>query len=551
MYITGVGKLIVKYKRIVYNIFSVIISIANLVIFFVTLFYIERELLKMGTLIKKIDFTKKKNIYICLGILATIFLIPFLIPHFALDSYPLLSSGYHDYAIIFIKSNRIISALFYEIFNFICLPYNTLSIVSTLVSGLLLVISAITFGNMVINNRAKIQEKNYIMIYIISFLCFFNFLNMELFVFMESFVMCLGIFLIVKSIENFTSYKKHKYWYSILYLITSMYCYQGIICLFIPLCLIIIYLKYINNDNINYKQMLKEMLLLGVFYATVLLITYFSIFVISYLFNIIETKTIGINIFKNISITINLFKDTMHNLYGLFSTKIFYLTIFILFIVYIFVKLNINDDNKIIKIGYLIFTITVCIILPFIPNLVMSTKANYSAARMSSSIGLIIPIIMFFIIFDYNKINIKTVKYILQLVIMMFLIYTGYQYNNNLQLSISTYRQDREEMNLIYEEIVVYEKKQNIKIKDIYFGKDPSVNYYYHSNKGNYNGFNLRLMAIDWAIPSAFNGFNKSNYKFILLDEKTIQDKFNNINYDKFDEKQLIFFNDKVYLYLY
>ena len=198
---------------------------------------------------------------------------------------------------------------------------------------------------------------------------------------------------------------------------------------------------------------------------------------------------------------------------------------------------------------YIFFIILCCLIFAYVPNIFMSSSNNYIAARMVISIGIIIPLISIYIIINYNYKLDKIVKYILIFVTFINFTYLGYNYLKNYKLGLETYRRDQDYILSITNKIREYESKNKIKIKNIYYGNDMAV--YYHYNDGVSNGFNYCIQSVDWAFIGYLNYMLGKNCNFYPLDKNEVDELFGQVDYNNYDDKQLIFDGNTLYLLLY
>lgn len=506
-------------------------------------FILEKIKLKTEKIVSYI-LSSKFKIFIFTFILGLIFVFPFLQPHFSLDSYTLVESGYLEYIGNFLKSARLVSSFMYVIFDLIKMPFSSLTIISTVLSVLFLSFSVIKFYNIIVE-KLEIKKniiKNKIIIYFSTFLIFFNFCNQELFTFCESFVMCFGIYLIVNSVIFFMKGNKKDYIISLLLLMGAVYCYQGVLCVYISL---ILFLMIIGKEYKFSKLFVKRIALTLVFYLLTMLVSFLTIKVITtYFINTNNIKIDGIDIFYNIKFILSAILDTMKNLYGLFSAKVFYCMLFLILILLFALRKQLSSNKIWVFILILIIT---CIIFPFIPNIFMTSTSNYTASRMSMSIGMIISILIIIIVCEFKMENIKGM--FLVAILSIYFIYSGFICVRNLNIGIQSYSKDLSYVNNIEYYIEEYELNIKKEIKKIYYARNNNVNYHYGKIP---NSFNYRIQAIDWAFMGAMNGLNDRNYEFVEMNYENKEKYFNNVLFlESFNVNQLVFMGNELYLLLY
>lgn len=487
---------------------------------------------------KNIELIKKNKVKIFI-IMGFLFVFPFLAPHFALDSYTLVGGSYSNYAIHFLKAGRVVSSLFYYIFELINLPYNSLSVLSTIFSVIILGFAIKEFITLLKEN--EYNSLSLILLYFICFTLFYNFMNMELFIFMESFVMFLGIYFIIKSIKYLLKKDKKDKIKSLLFCVLSIFCYQGVLSIYIPLCLFFI----LNKDKLNIKDKIKSLFISLVYYGISFICSFLIIKLVSIFTKATEAKVSGINLIENITLIPNLVKDTFSELFGLYSVKLFYLFVITLIIIMLLIK----ENKKIEKLINIFLIIISCLIFAYVPNIFMSSSNNYIAPRMVGSIGIIVPILLLYIITNFKYETNKFSKYIIIFIVLFNFCYLGISYFRNYNLSLKTYSRDQEYILQIAENIEKYQKENKVKIKNIYYGKDLFV--YYHYDDGVSNGFNYRIQAIDWAFCGYLDSMVDGKFNFYSMEKEELIKKFGIKDYNSFNKKQLIFDGDNLYILLY
>ena len=466
--------------------------------------------------------------------------LPYLAPHFALDSYTLLCNRYINYSTIFFKAGRIISGVFYCLFEILHLPFNTVSVLSTILSIVILTLSIKELMS-IIELKNKDTKSKYIIILILCFSMLYNFMSMEFFVFMESFVMFLGVLCCLKSLKHLLLDTKKNKVISLLYLILAISCYQGVLCMYIPLVLF-----FVLTDNISIKEKISKILLSIIYYGISFVYSFILIKISNLILKTIDVKTGNMDIIYNIKYIPKLIKNTFTTLFDFYNPKLFYLLLIALLVCLIGLK----SKDRLIKLANVSLILVSIIVFAFIPNVVMSSTSNYTAPRMLISIGMIIPLIILYIILNYDmKIN-KIINTVVIIICLVNFSYVSFNYFRNFNIGIKTYARDQKYVSSLASYIEKYENENKIKIKNIYYGLDTSVNYHYDDG-GIVNGFNYRVQAITWAFPGLLESNLKGNYKSIEMSKNEVEKVFGLVNYDNFDSKQLKFKEDAVYILLY
>lgn len=460
-----------------------------------------------------------------------------------LDGYCTIYNGYLETALLFFQNGRIFSGLFFTFFDFLDLPVDSLSFVSSFLMNLFLALG-ITKLYFIFKENLKIESTiKKIILLICVFLLLYSPLFTEIILLDESFVIALGILFTVLAAERINKGGIFNYISSILLMIMAISCYQGIVALLIPIVVLM-------SSKINSKEELKMSLTkIGVSVFSYLISFLANYGIIKIVFNVTGSGTskIGnLNLLTNIDIIFNdLLPNSLKTLYGFVNIKFYYLLVIVLLAIALY--LIGKNKNKKINLSLLIILVGACILLPFVPNLVMNSDSNYSAARMCLTLGIFPSVLLIYII-SLFEVNFKINCVCLVAIGLMFIL-TAYSIHQNTMINFKRYKEDVKYIKSITERIKWYENESGNKVKQIYYAKDTSVNYYY--SFGNANGANIRLLAIDWAMDCAFPVYSDRKYEFSKMTGKDYDKYFKNKNYDEFDKEQLKFVDDKLYLLLY
>ncbi len=479
---------------------------------------------------------KKLTLFIailCFGIIFTYTAFP---TSHALDSYCMVCNGYNKTALWFLQNGRVVTYLFYHVMNFIHMPMNTLGYVSAFLANVCFSV-AITSLFYKLKNNLKIDNpwKKGILL-LALFLLYYNPLLTSILLLDEVCVIACGIMLFtLSSIKLFNGGIKN-YLLAFIFCLIGVFCYQGIASyLFVTMFILLI------TDN---KLKIKDQLFRIIF----TIINYIVSFLSNYLIiRFVYNKKFGqFNIIKNINHIINnLLPDALKNYYHYISyVKIYYILVLLsIVLLVVFIILN---RNKLKNIIYSICLIISSIIIPFIPNVFMASNMNYSDAKMTLTI-VSVPICLLVVVIIHNT-N-KIMNYITCFVLIMYLAISGYSVHQNMKIDIKRFKNDTAYLAQVNSKIYYYEKRNNIKVKKVYYAYDIDSAYYY--NFGYNNGANIRLMKVNWAFECSFKTMTKKQIKIEKMLKKDYIKYFDGLNYNKFNSKQFIFDNDTLYLLIY
>lgn len=468
-----------------------------------------------------------------------VFLITMIITYVAipishpLDSYCTMCNGYKDTAIWFLKNGRVFSYLFYNLFGLLNLSYDYLGMISIIIGNIIL-----SYAIILLYKELKTDNKylKYIMI-LLLILLFYNPLYIDILLLDEAFIIDLGLlFMILASIK----FNKEKYLLSLLYLILGIMCYQGIVSYFIVLVFIL------NDKKLLIQDYIKKISLIIILYGLSFLSNLLIIKLVGFILKDITSKVGTFNIISNIKIIISeLLPESLLHLFGFINIKYYYLISFMLLIVcFIYIIKNKDKTNNIVLLFILLVS---AIITPFIPNIFMNTDVNYTAARMTLTLGIIPTILLLFLIINF-KIN-KNVIYVLGMISVIILGLSSYHIHQNMKIDLKRFDTDIEYINILKENISKYELENDIKVDKIYYTYDTDSAYYY--NFGYANGANIRLLKVDWALECAIKAYIDKDISIIKMDNNKSELLFKDKEYDDFNLEQLVFEDNKLYLLIY
>lgn len=487
----------------------------------------------------------KKKILLFISIFSVGILVtyPAFAPSHALDSYCTIFNGYNDTASIFLQNGRIFSAFLMYFYDLISLPVDSMNFVALFFFNLFLALAILKLYLVFSKNR---EDKASLAILLVStFMMFYGPLITEVLFFNEAMIFALGILLVVLAADKCALGGIKNYIISLILMILGVTCYQGIACYFFLILLLIIMSLKIENKE-SFVNLFKKIGIGIIIYGISFLTSFGIVQVVNTVFDSQVAKFGEFDIISNlVKVFTDLLPTSLENLFGFINVKYYYILVFIILglAIYLFIK----NDNKVIK-GILLFGVLfAAIVMPFVPNLVMASDSNYTAARMTLTIGSLPSILVLYLIFNY-EFNVK-LNYVFIGTILIFMLLSFYSIHQNTMISFRRYKEDVKYINSIVQEINSYENDTDIKIKRIYYAKDTSVNYYY--SFGHANGANIRLLAVDWALDCAFPVYTYNKYEFKKMSDKDYKEYFKDKNYDEFDDEQLVFDDDTLYLLLY
>ena len=491
---------------------------------------------------------KKIKLFIIIFCLATIITSPNFVTSHALDSYCNMFGGYNSTATWFFQNGRVFSALWFWFLGVINFPFDSISFVSALGVNLFLTGAII----IVYNIMSKYTENKFIKlsILLLSFTIFYSPLMIEVVMFDEAVVMGLGIlFVALCASQIYKGGLKH-YILAFIFMVFSVMCYEGRACFLIPLVIFFESTKFKGDLKQDVLFMLKKLVIAFACYGIAFVI---DLGIIKLAENVIgeATGNVGkIDLLANIShIRFFLIPESFANLFGYINTKLYYslALVSVLFVILGIVR----NNNKIVNILTIIGILGATCLMPFVPNLFMSSAQNYMAARTILTLTTIPSFALLFAITKFNFDNNIWKICTLILSIIMVIIYSFLFYKNT-RIDIERYKQDLSYLNTLYTYIGYYEAENHIKVKHIYWAKDKDSAYYYST--GYNNGANNRITGEAWAMKCAVNDYSGKNYEYTYeeMSDEDLKKYFKNKDYKKFNpDKQLHYEGDTLYLLIY
>lgn len=468
-------------------------------------------------------------VFFSLGIIVT---YPAFVPSYVLDGYCTVHNGYNDTINLLIQNGRVVSAGTFLLFSTLHLPYHSMDFVSLFIANIFLALAVETLFISIKNKINKDSMAVNFVLLICVFCIFYNPLTTEVLLLNDVIVVALGILFITMASTKINNGGFKNYVLALLFMFLGILCYYGVACYLIPL---IILLQICDKSNTI--DTLKKLCNGFVIYMISFLIVYFVASFFGHL-----SKYISFDIISNLYYTItNLIPSSLASLFNFSNIVVYYLivTFILCLIIYYITKFSEKKRNVLILSLLLLFTL----IMPFIPNLFITDRIDYTAARTTLTIMIIPSILVIYILSLFNS-NIS----LLTIVTIFTLGFNSFFIHQNLILDFDRYKEDIAYIKKIDQRISWYESENHKKIKTVYYAYDKSPKYYYSNIE---NTANVRLSAIDWALDCAFPTYTDNKYTFKKMNSTDYNYYFNGQEYNKFSEKQLKFEGDTLYLLIY
>jgi len=357
-------------------------------------------------------------------------------------------------------------------------------------------------------------------------------------VFEEACCMSLAVYLsILAATKIGTKISKENFIKALIMMICANFLYQGSICYFIPVVMLI---NIVDNQKLAIIDYIKENYKKIIIYALVFGISCIIEFVALQLYIRITGYSTGkvgnIDFIKNLSIIRDLLENTNNTMHSTIRPKVFsytYKTLAILLIVRLLVTFK--KDYK--YLFYITLVALLTVLAPFVPNLVMKTDFNYTNPRLLLSYGALIGFLIVGATLIHEKREKKLNNYYLLLILSLGLYFfatTSSTLFYNTYKDYKRYKTDLEYIEVYKDKIINYENSNNVKIKYLYFDIE-------HIEKPNYPGIfynfnNVRMCASPWGLKCGILAYiNKDLEVAEMKDEKANEmlEQKTDITFDK------------------
>lgn len=400
---------------------------------------------------------KRKKEILFYGCAVILFYGMFFQIDFATDSYFEFSQ---NPVRVFLSNGRFIGAGFFALVKELNLSDGLIYKISFCLAIFSTVVSMIILDEMI---RRRIKNKN--LVRILTLLIVLNPFLIELYLFLEKGVMCLGILcsiLAVKFLVNFLENRNKKDLFkAIMVLFLAVSSYQGVIGIYLVLMVI-----HIISQNNDYRKKIKEIILAGVIYVSVSMI------------NIVITKMLG---FKNraggdivIGESLKKIISGTKELIGGFNlmpeNTFFWMTIFTVGIIVALIFRAKKDKLKRLGGVFLVFISAVAAAVA--PQVILATNSIFICPRSTYAYGGIIGLIMLiFYLTRREKVSFRAEK----IGIIAGMIFLGLQFYGATRIITDHYETialDRERAKQIISMIRDYESEKEIKVEKFVVNED-------------------------------------------------------------------------------
>ena len=473
--------------------------------------------------------------FIALNIIIFIIFFPWLKGHYATDSYNIINVGYDYYSIHnSLLDGRVFMYLIMQLANIINMDFQ---ILQSILLSLALIVSNISVWlvqHLAFDIMKKKDKKNYVISYIIAFTFVYNFTYIENLYFLECFVMAIAVLLNLIAAKIYCNKKRWHVLKASLLLILSIFCYQGTLSSFVTFVILSEALK-----DQKLKEFIKNISLSLTPICIACACNFTFVKLMSYVIKLQQSR-INTSIFTNIAhILKNIFivPIQISNQYfeGMF---IILAIILILLFIYAF-EYKKNKSLYLVFFAFIIFINILCTNLPHIISL-----SSFNAARTRFSLGALLSVFIIYIFSQECHINSReliTTKRILYSFVVVYFLLNTINYVETIYYTTTIQAYEQEYVVKLAEDMIKYEKGNDIVIKKIQLVYDKNFNAFIPNVKNvPYITWNACLCS--WSAVGTINFYSGRN--LTKLTDKPIESSMDKL-YDFRDD--VLYFKIAVY----
>lgn len=502
-------------------------------------------------MLDKIKQLNKKNTIQFFSIFAITLLLcsNFLQMHFSSDTYVLYDLGYMQYpSEYFLLDGRLISTVVCYIGGILNLPIPVYIIAMDFL-GIIFISISVYMISKILEKIIK-PEKTFTKILLIgaSFVLILNQFTLEYLLFPESAVMCLGVLFNVIAVKIMVDNPKHKYLKIFLALLVAVFSYQGLLNMFPVLAILVYIVKQIKEKGEikkKVKEFFIEMFILAIIVVILLGLSLVAINVGKTLLDSNQDRMIHLKDDKAISLrqeTVTeyideLWNKTMYMLPDHLNTAIILISLILL------ILLKANKWTFTQYIILIIGSFVMCIGPMFIFNTGVCGRVNEPLTMLWGA-SLMILLTQSTVQKENN-----TIKIIYAFIILSFILNNIFILQNISEHIASNRVEDNMGKTIKYE-LEKYEKETGNKVTKFAYVYDKKPQQYAVGIKP-IGSLTERKLACSWSILQAMNYYCERKFTRVKMPTQIYIDKMLDKDYKEFNEDQLVFEKDTVYLLVY
>lgn len=470
---------------------------------------------------------KDKKLYVFL-IVTIAFFATLALMSYSVDTYLLLASPKMEYIREYLSSGRIFTTLFFFILSVFKTPAYGMYLLSYILGVICCTLSIYELNKMLDN-----YVKNKIVSILLSIFIIINPFTIELWLFIEMGIMMLSVLAIVKAFKHFNNYldkkSKKEFIYSLVWMLVSLFSYQGPAALFIALSIIPILYKSkgIKNVAINSIKMVSIYLIPSI---------------INYLFILLfSTKRIGggLSIESIIQNVVNTTRALFQG-FGLYPrglTLFMLLGTLVITIIYI-----VKAKDRLIATLNIVYIVLMIYLFTLAPIIIQTSDRVAIYPRTCYAFYTFVGVIL--------VISNKKVKSILPIILIGFILLNELLVFNIIGINRHKVNEnDKEIIMKIEENVKEYEKINQVKVTKLaIYNKDKC--HIFYEGKLNDN-INVSAIKEEPSGLAAYTYYTQRRLEYTEGIDSIYNEYFSNIKDNQFDLSQVIIDRDTIHWYLY
>lgn len=477
-----------------------------------------------------VDFTnckinKKELIEFSIVLVISILIFtPFLIGHYATDTYNVVNVGYENYAVKWsLNDGRIFMSLLVLLASKIHLSIEIFVFITLFLALITSSISVIYVKKIIYRYKTPKNLLQEILTITISYITIFNFMNIETMYFVECFVISVSVLIFILAADILILKEKNSILKSLLLVIIGVLFYQGSICMYFMTTLLISILK---NKN-NYKQIIIDVIKSGIIALVSVLLNMILVSIIGNIYGMEQNRINGIDkIFLNIRKIIKYTPNVLINTCNLFPKGFYLIFTFALILLVTWY----NKENK--KVTNIVLKLVAIFIMGILSSSVVFIMAftSFYTGRLRIAIGATIGMMFILLftetdLFEKNKIFKNMASsilgiYVLTTIVFFELLMLSHKKVNKIEKS------DVEKINNY---ISQYEKETGIKVNKIakvgVSGREQEAYYLEVKNKSTFTYTAIRSELAADAVVNFYTGRGLETRSINYKSEKELINK--------------------------
>ena len=437
--------------------------------------------------------------FIGLNVLVFLIFLPWLMGHYATDTYNIMNVGYEYYSI----HNSLIDG---RVFMFLIMQFADFIKIAPMTLNFILLSLALIVSNVAVLIIKKaiyecIENKNilaHVVSYILSYTLIYNFMYIENLYFFESLVMAISILLSIIAAKLFVAKEKNYLIKTIFIELICVFLYQGTITSFFAFTVFFSSLKELKT-----KKFLENNIVALIIIGIVSVCNLIFIKMISQQLDI-EQIRLSYDIIVNVKQILTEWPWIILTACDNFYYSLLPSFIIILSIIFISLfKYNSNKQKYIFFFIFIMLEILVCTELPY----VISISAYY-AGRTRFAVGALISILITYLILNCKYLNKEYKNIITKSLYVLVGIYFVLNVTNYIILIDNTKAVNEYEKEYVYQiedYIERYESMTNKEIKEIRFVFDIEFDKAYAPDCTRKSFITINAVTCGWSSADAIN----------------------------------------------